>query len=74
VAVAPLPPQCAALNSTNISVQELTIQAAMTGEREYVYQAAYLDPHTAAELSLDKIRSMVDELLEAHGPMIRLGQ
>lgn len=68
----PLPPQCAALNMTNINVQELTIQAALTGERDYIYQAAYLDPHTATELPLDRIRAMVDELLEAHGDFVRL--
>ena len=70
VSVGELPPQCAALNLTNINVQELTIQAALTGNREHIYHAAYLDPHTAAELSLDKIHSMVDDLLEAHGTMI----
>ncbi len=72
VSVGALPPQCAALNMTNINVQELTIEAALTGRREHVYQAAFLDPHTAAELPLDKIRAMVDELLAAHGDMIRL--
>lgn len=67
-----LPPQLAALNMTNINVQELTIQAALTGERDYAYHAAFLDPHTAAQLSLDQIRSMVDELLDAHGDMVPL--
>jgi alpha-galactosidase len=61
-----LPEQLAALNRTNINVQLLTIQAALTGDRNTVYQAAALDPHTAAELSLDQIRSMCDELIEAH--------
>jgi len=70
VRVGALPPQCAALNQTNINVQELTIQAVLTGNRDYVYQAAYLDPHTAAELTLDTIRAMVDELLAAHGRFI----
>lgn len=73
VASGALPPQCAALNMTNINVQELTIQAALTKNRDYVYQAAFLDPHTSAELSLDRIRAMVDEMIEAHGNMIRLG-
>ena len=62
-----LPVQCAAMNLTNINVQALTIEAALTGEKQYIYQAAMLDPHTAAELSLDEIYSMVDELLAEHG-------
>jgi alpha-galactosidase len=65
-----LPPQLAALMQTNINVQELTVEAALTGKREHVYQAAMLDPHTAAELSPDEIVAMVDDLLEAHGEMI----
>jgi len=72
VPVGALPPQCAALNRTNVNVQELTIEAALTGNRDHLYQAAYLDPHTSAELPLDTIRAMVDELIEAHGSMIRL--
>jgi alpha-galactosidase len=63
----PLPEQCAALNRSNINVQLLTIEAALSGNRERVYQAAYMDPHTAAELSLDDIRSLCDDLFEAHG-------
>jgi alpha-galactosidase len=39
----------------------------LTGKREHIYHAAMLDPHTAAELSLDEIWCMVDELIEAHG-------
>ncbi|PMC33804.1 alpha-glucosidase/alpha-galactosidase [Bacillus sp. UMB0899] len=62
-----LPEQLAALNRTNINTQLLTIEAAMTGKREAVYQAALLDPHTAAELSMDDIISMCDDLIEAHG-------
>jgi alpha-galactosidase len=62
-----LPPQLAAMNMSNISVQLLTIEAAHTRKREAVYHAAMMDPHTAAELSLDDIRHMVDELIEAHG-------
>ena len=64
--VGALPPQCAAMNMTNINVQLLTIEAAVTGKKELVYNAAMLDPHTAAELSIDDIVSMCDELLEAH--------
>jgi len=62
-----LPPQLAALMRTNINVQELTVEAALTGKREHIYHAAMLDPHTAAELSLDQIRRLCDELIEAHG-------
>ena len=47
---------------TNINVQELTVEAALTGKREHVYHAAMLDPHTAAELDLDQIWNLVDEL------------
>lgn len=65
--VGALPPQCAALNMTNINVQNLTIEAALTGKREHIYQAAMLDPHTAAELSIDDIVSLCDDLIEAHG-------
>ncbi|HZH59849.1 MAG TPA: alpha-glucosidase/alpha-galactosidase [Metabacillus sp.] len=62
-----LPEQLAALNRTNINTQLLTIEAAMTGKREAVYQAAMLDPHTASELSMDDIIAMCDDLIEAHG-------
>ena len=55
---------------TNVNVQGLTVEAALTGRREAIYQAAMLDPHTAAELSLDEIASLVDDLLEAHGDWI----
>jgi alpha-galactosidase len=65
-----LPPQLAAMMRTNINVQELTVEAALTGNREHVYHAAMMDPHTAAELDLDQIRSLVDDLLEAHGKMM----
>lgn len=62
-----LPPQCAALNRTNINTQLLTIEAAMTRKKEAIYQAALLDPHTAAELSIDDIVAMCDEMIERHG-------
>ncbi|MEK3731543.1 MULTISPECIES: alpha-glucosidase/alpha-galactosidase [Paenibacillus] len=65
--VGDLPPQCAALNRTNINTQLLTLEAAATGKREHIYHAAMLDPHTAAELSIDDIRSLCDDLIEAHG-------
>jgi len=65
--VGDLPEQLAALNRTNINTQLLTIEAAMTGKKEHIYQAALLDPHTAAELSIDDIVAMCDDLIEAHG-------
>ena len=65
-----LPTQCAAMNMTNINVQLLTIEAALTLNRERIYQAAMLDPHTAAELSIDDIVKMCDDLIEAHGDML----
>ena len=65
--VGPLPIQCAAMNRTNINVQELTIQAALTGKKDYIYQAAMMDPHTAAELSIDDIVALCDDLIQAHG-------
>jgi alpha-galactosidase len=65
-----MPPQLAALQQTNINVQSLVVEAALTGKREHIYHAAMLDPHTAAELSLDQIWSLVDELIEAHGDML----
>ncbi|MDY0287756.1 MAG: alpha-glucosidase/alpha-galactosidase [Sphaerochaeta sp.] len=66
----PLPQQCAALNRTNINVHLMTIEAALTRKKEAVYQAAFLDPHTSAELSLDDIRSMCDDLFRAHAPYL----
>ncbi|MNE43512.1 Alpha-galactosidase [compost metagenome] len=65
--VGDLPPQLAALNRTNINTQLLTIEAARTGKKEHIYHAAMLDPHTAAELSLDDIVALCDDLIEAHG-------
>jgi len=65
-----MPPQLAALQQTNINVQSLVVEAALTRKHEHIYHAAMLDPHTAAELSLDQIWSLVDELIEAHGDML----
>ncbi|CAM3469661.1 alpha-glucosidase/alpha-galactosidase [Paenibacillus lupini] len=62
-----LPPQLAALNRTNINTQLLTIEAALTGKKEHIYHAAMLDPHTSAELSMDDIVALCDDLIEAHG-------
>lgn len=62
-----LPPQLAGLIQTNVNVQSLAVEAALTRRKEYLYQAAMLDPHTAAELDLDQIWQLVDDLIEAHG-------
>ena len=62
-----LPPHLAAMMQTNINVQSLVVEAALTLKREHIYHAAMLDPHTAAELSLDQIWALVDELIAAHG-------
>jgi alpha-galactosidase/6-phospho-beta-glucosidase family protein len=68
--VGALPPQLAALIQTNVNVQGLTVEAALSGGLEHVYHAAMLDPHTAAELPLAEIRELVDAMLEAHGDLI----
>jgi len=62
-----LPTQLAALMQSNINVQSLTVEAALTGNRDHVYHAAMFDPLTAATLSIDEIYAMVDEMIEAHG-------
>ena len=65
-----LPPHLAALMQTNVNVQSLVVEAALSGKREHIYHAAMLDPHTAAELSLDQIWSLVDDLIAAHGDLL----
>ncbi len=62
-----IPTQCAAMNMTNINVQLLTIEAAVTKKKDTIYQAAMLEPHTSSELSIDDIVSLCDDLIEAHG-------
>jgi alpha-galactosidase len=62
-----LPVQLAALIRTNVNVQELTVAALIEENREHIYHAAMLDPHTAAELDLDQIWALVDRLLARHG-------
>jgi len=69
--VGSLPVQLAAMNMTNINAQLLTINAAVTQKREDIYMAAMLEPHTSAELSIDDIKAMVDELIEAHGEYMK---
>ncbi len=65
--VGDLPEQLAALNRTNINTQLCTLEAVFNHSKDSVYQAAMLDPHTSAELSLDDIRKMCDEMIKAHG-------
>ncbi len=65
-----LPPQCAAVNRTNINVQELAVAAARTRDRAHAYHAVYNDPMTGALLTLDQIRAMVDDLFAAHADFL----
>ena len=67
-----LPVQLAAMNMSNVNVQLLTIEAAATKKKEYIYQAAMMDPHTGAELSIDDIVKMCDELIDAHGDYMKM--
>jgi alpha-galactosidase len=70
------PTQLAALNRTNVNVQELTVEAAVTGDLEAVHHAVMLDPLTSAVCTLSQARAMVDELLEAQArwlPQFREG-
>jgi alpha-galactosidase len=71
--VGALPAQCAALNRTFLNVVELTVRAALDGERDHVYQAAMLDPNAAASLDLGTIRTVCDELIAAHGDALPAG-
>lgn len=68
--VGELPTQLAALNQTNINVQLLTIEAAITKKKDAIYHAAMLDPHTSSELSIDDIKNLCDDLIAAHGNML----
>lgn len=65
--VGALPLQLAAMNASNIYPQLLTIEAAHTGKKDLIYQAAMMDPHTAAQLSTDEIVALCDDLIAAHG-------
>ena len=62
-----LPPHLTALMRTNVNVQELTVAALLAEDREHIYHAAMLDPRTAAELDLNQIRALMDDLIAAHG-------
>ncbi len=60
------------MNMTNINMQLMAIEAARSRKKEDIYRAAMLDPHTAAELSIDDIRRLCDELIEAHGELMAM--
>ena len=68
-----LPPQLAAHCAPHAAVQDLTVRAALEGNRDHVYHAAMLDRHAASVLSLDEIADVVDELIEAHGDALPEG-
>lgn len=68
--VGDLPLQCAALNRGFVSVGQLTVRAAITGDPRMVRQAAMADPNTAATLTVDQIWQLCDELTAAHGDLI----
>ena len=72
VKVGKLPLQLAAMNMSNIGTQLLTIDAAVTKDRQRIYQAAMMEPHTAAELNIDDIIRMCDELIDAHGEYMKM--
>jgi alpha-galactosidase len=61
-----LPPQLAALNLNNVSVQELTVRGIVEKDKNKIFQAILLDPLTAAVLTIDEIRSLVDDLFKAN--------
>jgi len=65
-----LPAQVAAMIRTNVNVQDLTVRAILEQDKRYLYQAAYLDPNTAATLTLPEIEHLVDAMVEAHGELI----
>jgi alpha-galactosidase len=70
VPVGALPPQIAALNRTFLNVVEMTVRAALDGSRDHVYQAALLDPNTAATLTTAETVAMCDDLIDAHGDLL----
>jgi alpha-galactosidase len=71
--VGSLPVQLAALNRTFLNVAELTVQAALTGSKDHVYQAALLDPNTAATLTTSQVVALCDDLLAAHADLLPAG-
>lgn len=70
VRIGRIPSHLAALMQTNINVQALTVEAVLKGDPRFIHHAAMLDPHTSAELDLDQISGLVDDLLAAHGEWI----
>ncbi|HEY5780116.1 MAG TPA: alpha-glucosidase/alpha-galactosidase [Terrimicrobiaceae bacterium] len=70
VRIGRIPSHLAALMQTNINVQALTVEAVLKGDPRFIHHAAMLDPHTSAELDLDQISALVDDLLAAHGEWI----
>ncbi|MBB6351660.1 alpha-galactosidase [Nonomuraea muscovyensis] len=73
IRIGELPVQLAALNTLTLNVGELTVRAALEGRRDHVYQAALLDPNTAATLPVHRVRELVDELIAAHGDLLPEG-
>ncbi|MDU8910631.1 alpha-glucosidase/alpha-galactosidase [Aestuariicoccus sp. MJ-SS9] len=65
-----IPPQLVALMRSQINVQELVVRALLDENVEHIHHAAMMDPHTAAELDLRQIRSLVTDLLAAHGDIL----
>ena len=65
--VGSLPHQLAALNLRQISVHQLVVDAALTGKKDCIYQAALLDPRCSSELTIDETRNLVDDMIAAHG-------
>jgi len=72
--VGQVPVQLSAIMRSNINVQELAVSAALSGRKDHIVHAAAMDPHTAAELSLDEIAILVDRLIEAHGKLLPVYQ
>jgi alpha-galactosidase len=70
IRVGRVPGQLAGIMRLSVNVQEMAVAAALTSKREHIYHAAMLDPHTAAELSMDEIRELVDALIDAHGNLL----
>ncbi|MDR9762900.1 alpha-glucosidase/alpha-galactosidase [Rhizobium redzepovicii] len=70
VRIGRIPSQLSAVMNLSVSVQRLTVEAALTKSRDRIYQAALLDPHASAELSPDQIWSLVDDLIDAHGDLL----
>ena len=68
--VGDLPLQCVALNRSFVSVGELTVQAAVTGNPTLIRNAAMVDPNTAATLTVDQIWELCNALTTAHGDLL----